>query len=129
MSDNPDASPDETKQENPQKRKGFGTNPENINRNGRPLGSRNKSKLVKAQLAFDDYSALAVERLKQIMMNDTKALGVKEVPVSMQVQAAKVIIDKAIANEKDKEVKAKATLPSTSESDTQLPVVYSTAVS
>lgn len=112
-------------EDNPQKRKGFGSHPEHINRSGRPQGSRNKSKLLKAQLAFDDYSELAVERLKQIMMNDTEALGVKEVPVSMQVQAAKVIIDKAIANEKDKEAGKTKNTPVTSEAIG--PKVYSTA--
>jgi hypothetical protein len=122
MSDTP---VEETSQEDPQKRKGFGSNPENINRKGRPKGSRNKSKLIQAQLAFDDYSTLAVERLKQIMMNDTAALGVKEVPVSMQVQAAKVIIDKAIANEKEKDAKAKANTPT--RETPQVPKVFSTA--
>jgi hypothetical protein len=107
-----------------QKRKGFASHPENINLGGRPKGSRNKSKLVKAQLAFDDYSELAAERLKMIMMNDTEALGVKEVPISMQVQAAKVILDKAIANEKEKGSKAKA---SNSEDAPSKPQVYSTA--
>ena len=68
MSDTPDRT-DEEKAE-AQKRKGFGSNPENINRGGRPKGSRNKSKLIKAQLAFDDYAELAAERLKQIMMNN-----------------------------------------------------------
>lgn len=109
-----------------QKRKGFGSNPENINREGRPKGSRNKSKLIKAQLAFDSYSELAVDRLKQIMMNDAKGLGVKEVPISMQVQAAKVILDKAIANEKEKQGQAKNSQHSLGEK-TQNPVVYSTA--
>ena len=125
MSDTTDRSEEEKSEA--QKRKGFGSNPENINRRGRPKGSRNKSKLIRAQLAFDDYSELAVERLKQIMMNDTDALGVKEVPVSMQVQAAKVILDKAIANEKEKDAnKSKGKTPD--EEDTpQVPQVFSTA--
>jgi len=112
---------------NPQKNKGFGSNPQNINRGGRPRGSRNKSKLIKAQLAFDDYSELAAERLKQIMMNDTEALGVKEVPVSMQVQAAKVILDKAIANEKEKEDKSSKATDKTNDGSPSVPRVYSTA--
>ena len=111
----------------PQKRKGFGSNPENINRSGRPKGSRNKSNLIKAQLAFDDYASLAAERLKQIMMNDTESLGVTHVPVSMQVQAAKVILDKAIANEREKEAKSKGKTKGTESISDKYPKVFSTA--
>lgn len=114
----------DTDKDDAQKRKGFGSNPENINRGGRPKGSRNKSKLIKAQLAFDDYAELAAERLKLIMMGDSEALGVKEVPITMQVQAAKVILDKAIANEKEKEAKAGKT---PEQGKPTGPVVYSTA--
>lgn len=91
-----------------QRKKGFGSNPHLINRSGRPLGSRNKSKLVKAQLKFDDFAELAVDRLKLIMLGDIDALGVREVPLSLQVSAAKVILDKAIANEKEKSTKSKS---------------------
>jgi hypothetical protein len=72
---------------------------------GRPKGARNKSKLIKAQLAFDDAAELAAETLVSIMKNDTEALNLnksEDVPMTIRLQACKLIIDKAIANEKDK---------------------------
>jgi len=72
---------------------------------GRPLGARNKSKLLKAQLTFDDSADLAAEVLIAIMTNDHEKLNIpstETVPMSIRLQACKIVIDKAIANEKDK---------------------------
>lgn len=80
-----------------QKRKGKGP--------GRPKGARNKSKLLLAQLKFDDVAEMAADTLVAIMQNDLPNLNLKDqedVPMSLRLQACKVIIDKAIANEKDK---------------------------
>lgn len=74
---------------------------------GRPAGSRNKSKLIKAQLKFDDASELAAETLKALMKNDKEFLNISDdVPATIRLQACKVILDKAIANEKDKDTQA-----------------------
>lgn len=72
---------------------------------GRPLGARNKSKLLKAQLTFDDSAELAAETLVAIMTNDHEKLNIPEkesVPMSIRLQACKIVIDKAVANERDK---------------------------
>lgn len=81
---------------------------------GRPKGARNKSKLIKAQLAFDDAADLAADILVALMRNDREKLNISDdVPATIRLQACKVVIDKAIANERDKEPveapKAKAT--------------------
>lgn len=86
--------------------KGFASNPENINRGGRPKGSRNKSTLIKAQLRLDDMSLQATEIIQAIMNNDKETLGLKEtedVPVTLRLAAAKEALNKAVANEKEKE--------------------------
>lgn len=86
------------------KAKGFAANPQLINRGGRPKGSRNKKSIVKAQLQLDDMAVMATEVLQALMMNDKAALGIQEdVPVSIRLNAAKEALNKAIANEKDKE--------------------------
>ena len=72
---------------------------------GRPLGARNKSKLRKAQFIFDDNADLAAEVLIAMMTNDTATLNIDEkesVPMSIRLQACKIALDKAVANEKDK---------------------------
>lgn len=72
---------------------------------GRPKGARNKSKLLKAQLLFDDVSEEAAVTLQAIMKNDLQALNLvkqEDIPMSLRLQACKIIIDKAIANEKEK---------------------------
>lgn len=70
---------------------------------GRPKGARNKSSLIKAQLTFDDAANLAAETLVALMKNDKDALNISDdVPATIRLQACKVVIDKAIANEKDK---------------------------
>ena len=87
-------------------KRGFAAHPENINRGGRPKGSRNKSTLVKAQLELDDMSLMATELLKALMQNDKDTLGLNEsedVPLKLRMDAAKEALNKAIANEKDKD--------------------------
>lgn len=111
------------------KRKGFGSNPDKINRNGRPKGSRNKSKIIKAQLAADSYSVMAIECLKHIMNNDTKALGVKSITVGQMIKASSVILDKAISNEKDKLTESKAKAASGKVQSPVVPKVFTTASS
>lgn len=84
-------------------KRGFAANPENINRGGRPRGSRNKSSLLKAQLNLDDLSVASAELLAAIVHNDKETLGVKDdVPLKMRMDAANSVLNKAIANEKDK---------------------------
>ena len=110
-----------------QKKKGFGSHPENINRNGRPKGSRNKSKLIAAQLSIDNYAEEAVEVLYAIMKGDKEALGVKQdVPITMRVQASKELLAKAIANEKEKEAKKSTKTKEVPAEDTG-PKVFSSA--
>ena len=88
------------------KLRGFAAHPENINRDGRPKGSRNKSSLLQAQLQLDGATEQAAEFLQAVMTNDTEAVGLKEgeqIPIALRISAAKEILNKAIANEKDKD--------------------------
>lgn len=86
------------------KAKGFAANPHLINKGGRPKGSRNKKSIIKAQLQLDDMSVMATEVLQALMMNDKDILGITDdVPLSLRLNAAKEALNKAIANEKDKE--------------------------
>jgi|TARA_R100001129_G_scaffold81160_1_gene55238 hypothetical protein len=88
-----------------EKPKGFAANPHLINRGGRPKGSRNKSSLMKAQLAMDSWAEMAVDGLIALAENDTKKLGTSEkdnVPYSIRLAAMKELLAKSIANEKDK---------------------------
>ena len=76
----------------------------NKNGAGRPKGVRNKSTLVKAQLAFDDAAELAAQTLIALMKNDKQFLGITDdVPATIILQACKTVIDKSIANEREKE--------------------------
>lgn len=84
--------------------RGFASNPHLINRGGRPKGSRNKSTLVRAQLQMDSDTEFAAELLGAIMRNDKEFLGIKDdVPIPVRITAAKEVLNKSIANEKDKE--------------------------
>lgn len=70
---------------------------------GRPKGSRNKSKIISAQLKLDGASEIAADTVIALMENDHKKLKCDEdVPYSLRFQACKLVMDKAIANEKDK---------------------------
>ena len=72
---------------------------------GRPMGSRNKKGLLKAQNRIDTLSEKAVNTLEWIMDNNTGMLGLEEdeaVDIKERMTACKIIIDKAIANEKEK---------------------------
>ncbi len=84
--------------------KGFAANPQNINRGGRPKGSRNKSTLLRAQIQMDSDTEFAAELYGALMRNDKDFLGIKDdVPISMRLAAAKEVMNKTIANEKEKE--------------------------
>lgn len=93
---------------------------------GRPKGARNKSKLIRAQLAFDDAAEMAADTLVAIMGNDTQKLNLnkdEDVPMSIRLQACKLIIDKAIANEKDKVGEGGSITSSAPKEDTAVPKV------
>jgi len=71
---------------------------------GRPKGSRSKSKLILAQMQIDDAAGLAVDTLVALMKNDKAYLGITDdVSPTLRFNVSKTILDKAIANEKDKE--------------------------
>lgn len=70
---------------------------------GRKPGSRNKSKLMQAQNKLDDLAAVGIETLEALLKNDKDYLKTKEdVTNALRFQVAKIVIDKAVANEKDK---------------------------
>lgn len=83
--------------------KGFALNKGGINKSGRPKGSRNKSSLIKAQLQMDQSTEAAAELLDAIVRGDSDYLGMSgEVPLKSRIDAAKEILNKSIANEKEK---------------------------
>lgn len=85
-------------------KRGFAVHPENINKGGRPKGSRNKSTLLRAQLQLDSDTEDAAALLGAIMRNDTAFLGIStDVPLALRQKTAIDIMNKSIANEKDKE--------------------------
>lgn len=85
--------------------KGFALNPEGINKGGRPLGSRNKSSIIKAQRSLDDAATIAVDVLIALATNDKEYLNdKKDVPATVRAQAAKEILNRVVAPEKEKPV-------------------------
>ena len=70
---------------------------------GRPVGSRNKSTLIKAQVLIDDLSYESVQYLEALMKNDTEFLNCKtDVNYTIRFNATKELLSKGIANEKEK---------------------------
>ena len=70
---------------------------------GRPKGARNKSSLMRAQLLIDDFSEEGVKRLIALAKNDKDYLGIADdVPCTIILGSIKVLMDKSVANEKDK---------------------------
>lgn len=70
---------------------------------GRPVGSRSKSSLFKAQQTFDDIAEEAAQTLIALARNDKKFLNTAaDVPATIRLNACKVLLDKSIANEKEK---------------------------
>ena len=71
---------------------------------GRPKGSRSKTTLMKAQLLVDDFSIEAVENMIALANNDSEdKLKMKgKVPATIVLAANSKILDKALANEKEK---------------------------
>lgn len=85
------------------KKTGFALNKDGINRTGRPKGSRNKSSMMRAQYELDNAAEIAVQTLLALATNDKESLGVTDnVPPTTRLAAAKEILNKVIANEKDK---------------------------
>lgn len=72
---------------------------------GRPHGSRSKTALMKAQLMVDEFSLEAVGNVIALARNDKEHFEnslKSDVPATIMLAANKVLMDKAIANEKDK---------------------------
>ena len=70
---------------------------------GRPVGSRNKTKLTQAQTKLDDLALLSIDTAEALLKNDKEFLDTKEdVTNSLRFQVIKFLVDKAVANEKDK---------------------------
>lgn len=106
--------------------KGFASNPQGINRAGRPKGSRNKSTLLKAQLLMDSSTEYAAEFYDALMRNDTDFLGITtDVPLSIRLASAKEVMNKTIANESSKEPSASLTKQ---EQEDETPLFSSTPV-
>ena len=85
---------------------------------GRPIGSRNKQGLIKAQNALDKLTVKAVDFLENVIDADTKALGLDDdevVEIKERMGAAKIVLDKAIANEKEKLKREGASKPTAQE--------------
>lgn len=72
---------------------------------GRPPGSRNKTALQEAQRSIDSLAGVCVATLKALITNDKVYLECKD-DVSYQLRGtlALKLLDKAVANEKEKEV-------------------------
>lgn len=84
--------------------KGFAAHPENINRGGRPKGSRNKASLKLARELMDTDSLEAAQTLAAIMRNDKEFLGTSvDVKMETRAKVAADIINKSIASAKDNE--------------------------
>jgi hypothetical protein len=104
--------------------KGFAINPKGINTGGRPKGSRNKASLLKAQISMDDNSEYAAELWNALMRNDKSFLGIEEdVPLTLRQSSAEKIMNKAIANEKDKDVPTPSTAKEEEEAKPKFSVV------
>lgn len=116
------------KETKPKAKRGFAANPHLINKSGRPKGSRNKSSLLKAQLNIDDLSVAASELLEAMIHNDKATLGITDdVPIKMRMDAANSVLNKAIANEKDKvAAEAKASKEKAEDSPKAPSIVVST---
>ena len=107
--------------------KGFALNPEGINQTGRPKGSRNKSTLLRAQLKMDSSTEYAAELLEALMTNNKEFLGVTDdVPLTIRRQSALDIMNKSIANEKDKEPVTATTVEK--EEENKMPIFSPVAV-
>jgi len=83
-------------------RKGFASNPQNINRGGRPKGSRNKVSMKQARDFMDSNAMECAQYLTAMMRNDKEFLGV-DVDVKMETRKAASLdlLNKSIASEKD----------------------------
>lgn len=72
------------------------------NKSGRPK-ERNTSALALAQDRIDGFANTGVARLRKIAENKWEELGLEgQVPLKLQIEVSKYLLDKAIANEKEK---------------------------
>ncbi len=74
------------------KNQGFGSNPQNINKGGRPKGSKLRNTLDDAVKRFEANQLDAAQVIISIMQGNAAALGVEEVKVSERLNAAKYVI-------------------------------------
>lgn len=73
------------------------------NKSGRPTGGRNKSALERAQSLIDDSAEQSVRNLLLIGSNSWRELGLTgPIPAATMVNANNKILEKAIAQEKEK---------------------------
>lgn len=105
-------------------KKGFALNPDGINKGGRPRGSRNKSSMMKAQYQLDEAAEIAVSILLALTTNDKATLGITtDVPPTVRLAASKEILNKVIANEKEKEVEQPTSKGKVEEEEDDSPLV------
>lgn len=105
-------------------KQGFASNPQNINKKGRPKGSRNQSSLAKAQLMIDDIAGAATSTLIAMLQNDKATLQIdSDVPLSIRRDVAKLLLDKSIANEKEKEKSSNTDSEGSYEEEDDTPIV------
>lgn len=83
-------------------KKGFASNPEGINRGGRPKGAKKTPSSGRRDTKLENYSAMAVETLKNLMTNNKKKLGISEdVSPTVRLNASKEIIARSKELEKE----------------------------
>jgi len=100
------------------------------NKGGRPVGARNKSSLMRAQLLIDDFSEEGVKRLIALAKNDKEYLQISDdVPCTIILGSIKVLMDKSVANEKDKIAPAAKGQGAAVETTAKKPKVFATAKS
>lgn len=93
---------------------------------GRPVGSRNKSALDKAQEKLDSLMTISVDSLEAIIKGDSSHFNSEEkIPFTVILGAIKVAMDKSIANEKEKE----AVKPTPQEKKPTGPKIFTRAAS
>lgn len=73
-------------------KQGFASNPQNINKGGRPKGSKTRNTLDEAVTRFEANQLDAAQVIIAIMQGNKDYLGVEEVKVSERLNAAKYVI-------------------------------------
>ena len=88
---------------------------------GRPAGSRSKTSLMKAQKMIDEFAMEAVTNIIALARNDRDHFDTplkSDVPATIMLAANKALMDKSVANEKEKLDDLKKTTAKTSIEDT-----------